>query len=473
MQRCKLAKHRQNKKAIVFSGFLVEALCCSAFLSQAQRTIPTAMDTRNYTRVWEAGAPVKDPGLLTQLGLREVKQSTTYHDGLGRPEQTVVRQGSLTAFGPSDLVSPVVYDAAGRESQKYLPFVVGTSDGLYKENPLAAQNSFYSLPSGPLAGQQESAFYAMTAYEPSPLGRVTAQMAPGASWAGSGRGITTAYQVNTASDSVRMWEVSEDTLDAAGFGSYRSAAIYPAGSLFKTLTSDEAGKKVVEFKDKEGQVVLKKVEAIPRAAAGHQGWLSTYYIYDDMARLRAVLQPRAVEVMMEQGSWTPDATTLAELSFRYAYDQRGRMTIKKVPGAGPVYMVYDARDRLVMTQDANMRKPGLERWLVTVYDELNRPVKTALWSNSQPLAYHLAQAYNSTGYPSPLAHRNALRRLPGAAFGTKRWACSRICRFIKCFGSFSRIRGTRSCFRPHERHGNLVHHPGAELRQTPWLSQHL
>jgi hypothetical protein len=28
---------------------------------------------------------------------------------------------------------------------------------------------------------------------------------------------------------------------------------------------------------------------------------------------------------------------------------------EKVPGAGEVYMVYDARDRLVLTQDANMR----------------------------------------------------------------------------------------------------------------------
>jgi len=50
--------------------------------------------------------------------------------------------------------------------------------------------------------------------------------------------------------------------------------------------------------------------------------------------------------------------------------------MKKVPGAEEVYMVYDARDRLVMTQDANLRM--LNKWMVTLYDALNRPIQTGL-----------------------------------------------------------------------------------------------
>ncbi|NMM48530.1 RHS repeat-associated core domain-containing protein [Flammeovirgaceae bacterium KN852] len=56
------------------------------------------------------------------------------------------------------------------------------------------------------------------------------------------------------------------------------------------------------------------------------------------------------------------------------------MTEKKVPGSGWVYMVYDDRDRLVLTQDANQR--NRKEWLFTKYDQLNRPVLTGIYNNS-------------------------------------------------------------------------------------------
>ncbi len=52
------------------------------------------------------------------------------------------------------------------------------------------------------------------------------------------------------------------------------------------------------------------------------------------------------------------------------------MIAKKVPGAGWVYMVYDRRDRLAYTQDANMRSQN--KWMTTLYDELNRPIATGM-----------------------------------------------------------------------------------------------
>ncbi len=65
-------------------------------------------------------------------------------------------------------------------------------------------------------------------------------------------------------------------------------------------------------------------------------------------------------------------------SFQYKYDGRRRMTHKKVPGAEWVYMVYDQRDRLVMTQDGEQRKTN--KWTFTKYDPLNRPVVTGLYN---------------------------------------------------------------------------------------------
>lgn len=52
------------------------------------------------------------------------------------------------------------------------------------------------------------------------------------------------------------------------------------------------------------------------------------------------------------------------------------MIAKKVPGAGWGYILSDKRDRLTYTQDANMRKSN--RWMVTLYDALNRPTVTGI-----------------------------------------------------------------------------------------------
>ncbi len=71
-----------------------------------------------------------------------------------------------------------------------------------------------------------------------------------------------------------------------------------------------------------------------------------------------------------------NASLIDEQCFRYEYDERGRMIMKKVPGAEVVYMVYDVRDRLVFSQDANMRNNN--QWLTTLYDKLNRPVITGI-----------------------------------------------------------------------------------------------
>jgi len=56
------------------------------------------------------------------------------------------------------------------------------------------------------------------------------------------------------------------------------------------------------------------------------------------------------------------------------------MIMKKVPGAGEIYMVYDQWDRLVLMQDANMR--GQHKWLFYKYDALNRPVMTGSYVNN-------------------------------------------------------------------------------------------
>lgn len=197
-----------------------------------------------------------------------------------------------------------------------------------------------------------------------------------------------------------------------------TAGIYTAGLLFKTITVDEQGNQVIEFKTREGLVILKKVQQITTtfdngSGSGHENWLCTYYIYDDYNQLRAVIQPEGVE-LLRQNNWDLTALNgdiLKEQCFRYEYDHRNRMIMKKIPGAGTVQIVYDTRDRLVMTQDANMANPSKMQWLVTKYDDLNRPVATYKITDPAKYtdaAYHRDQAKLSTSYPDVAAYTNEL-----------------------------------------------------------------
>ncbi|HSC36717.1 MAG TPA: hypothetical protein VLD19_02550, partial [Chitinophagaceae bacterium] len=245
-----------------------------------------------------------------------------------------------------------------------------------------------------LKGQNETYYYSKTNYETSPLSRVISTYAAGNSWAGSEsavnatdrHGMQQQYFMNTAVDVVQLWTVSDNAV-AGQFGNYSTVSTYPAGELFKTIIIDEHGKQVIEFKDKGGKIILKKVQLAGNATddgsgSNHTGWLCSYYVYDKFNLLRAMIQPRGVELLPAAG-WQLSTDLLNEQCFRYEYDQRHRLSVKKVPGAGEVYMVYDTRDRLVFTQDANLRGQG--KWLSMLYDELNRPVVTGLMSYNATL----------------------------------------------------------------------------------------
>jgi|CXWL01.1.fsa_nt_gi RHS repeat-associated protein len=403
----------QGKFLLFKTVMLMPVLILSTALI-AQRPVPDAYPAGiqpNFIRTWDATAPVTDGNALMTKPLKDVKMATQYFDGLGRLLQTVIKQGSLETGGAAkDLVSQVEYDEFGRDRFKYLPYPEATaSDGAFKQNPFASQASFMNQQYG---SQNETWFYSQTNFEASPLNRVEKALAPGNSWVGSNRGVEAKYWINTNVDNVQMWKCDNV---ANSFGTYSSLGAYPAGELYKNVTVDEHGKQVIEFKDKEGKVILKKVQIGTAAGVadngtgrGYNDWLCTYYIYDDLNSLRCVIQPKGVE-LLTTNSWQLTASLLDEQCFRYEYDARNRMIKKKVPGAGEVWMVYDARDRLVMTQDANMRSISQQKWMYTTYDELNRPVSTGLITdpaNYTNHSYHLNAAYNSTAYPTVSNYSN-------------------------------------------------------------------
>ncbi len=232
------------------------SVCVVCTHLQAQVSVPPAYasPTDNYVLTSSATAPITDPAALAGRPVSDVKQTTQYIDGLGRPLQTVIKQGSLeTSSGNNaDLVKSVVYDALGREVYQYLPFPASSNDGSFKINPFQQQAAFFGSgsTSNPVSGQGETFYYGQTNYETSPLGRPVMAMAPGNSWAGSTRGIQTGYWINTATDDVKIWNVANGGTTGV-FGSYSMAGSYPAGRLYKNITTDENNKQVIEFKDKE------------------------------------------------------------------------------------------------------------------------------------------------------------------------------------------------------------------------------
>ncbi len=328
----------------------------------------------NYIRTKEALGPYTDISAFNAAPYTGVKAATQYLDGLGRPFQTVLRQATA-GNTPVDIVSPVVYDEFGREQYKFMPFAATSSDGSFKTTPFAAYGS-----GGFMQSQHpgETFFYSQTVFEASPLNRPLTSLAPGNSWVGSARGVQKQFLFNTEEEGVRKWFVGQSQNEyffTSTPVNPEVQAVYNTGQLYKNVIIDEQGSSVVEYKDKDGRVVLKKVQAEGVPAAAHEGWLCTYYVYDHFGRLRFVLQPKAVQ-WLEEHEWEITQEILDELCFGYEYDHRNRMIAKKVPGAGWVFMVYDKRDRLVYTQDANMRSK--RQWLTTLYDELNRPVATGM-----------------------------------------------------------------------------------------------
>jgi RHS repeat-associated protein len=383
---------------------------------KAQRSLPSSYnDTAllSYVRTWDVVKPTSSVSDLTiAIPTTKGKIGTQYIDGLGRPLQTVVKQGSLATGGAAvDMIDMTLYDEFGREVHKYLPAPANNtgsnthiSDGLFKLNPFAQQQSFYNTylagETGETPGSTTNWAYSQTNLEASPLNRPLETYAPGVSWVGSEnttkKSIKANYWINKIIDSVRIWTVTDGS--TGSFGTYATTATYPAGELYKNATEDEHGNQVIEFTDKSGLVILKKVQlkALKDDGTGknHDDWLCTYYIYDDLNRLRAVIQPEGVKLLSGTG-WAFTPTLLNEQTFRYEYDHRSRMTMKKVPGAGEVYMVYDTRDRLIMTQDANMRS-GTVKWLVIKYDGLNRPLETGLLTNNTAFTSHITAAAAAT-----------------------------------------------------------------------------
>ncbi|TXE04803.1 hypothetical protein ESV85_18725 [Algoriphagus aquimarinus] len=139
---------------------------------------------------------------------------------------------------------------------------------------------------------------------------------------------------------------------------------------------NEQDQRTIEYKDKLGRLILKKVQIDAVPTAHHVGWMCTYYIYDKLGKLRVVMTPKAVEAVVTGGQSSTLTTISDGLYYLYSYDERGRMITKKIPDKGTEEMVYDLQDRLVASRDALLM--AQVKWSFAKYDALGREVMTGL-----------------------------------------------------------------------------------------------
>ncbi len=302
---------------------------------------------------------------------KDVIESVTYFDGLGRPMQSV----AIRAGGKGeDLITPVEYDGFGRQVKDYLPFAKASNSGeKFHATIMDDLEPFYQVK---YASDFTSAVnpYSEKVFENSPLNRVLKQGAPGSSWevdngSDTDHSIKFNYQTNE-SLSVKLFEVTFLDPQDTETPSLTESDYYNPNELYKTVIKNENWQPnqtngndhtTEEFKDKQERIVLKRTY---NENAKHD----TYYIYDDYNNLTYVIPPKASDLMLI------DQTILDELCYQYKYDYRDRLIEKKIPGKGMEFIVYDNLDRPVLTQDANLK--ATDEWLFMKYDVFGRIIYT-------------------------------------------------------------------------------------------------
>ncbi|GGF10657.1 RHS repeat-associated core domain-containing protein [Chishuiella changwenlii] len=291
------------------------------------------------------------------------KETVVYFDGLGREKQALQVAASPTG---KTIITPFDYDGFGRQEKEFLPFPISSTD-----NKISTQTdgtSFY----GTLTG--DTTPYSQKTFENSPLNRVLFQAAPGESWKkGSSHEIGFKYELNTENDVLRFDVSLSQTL----VPSLVPNGSYQANTLYKTVTTDENGQAIQEFKDQEGRVILKRINILQEddAPLNSSGKHDTYYVYDVYGNLTYVLPPKLIEV----GNYIDN---LAELGYQYQYDDKNRLVEKQLPGKGREFMVYDNQDRLTLQQDANQRTATNKGWTFFKYDKFGRIVYSGFFKNT-------------------------------------------------------------------------------------------
>ena len=264
----------------------------------------------------------------------------TFYNGLGYPDQIINIGASSNG---KNMVTPVVYDSHMRDdSTVFLPYPAAGSQLAREAAPISAQRTHYSTLYSSADGARA---YSQTLYEASSLGRTTGERKSGSTY--TSKSSVHSYGTNAANE-VLCLKVSYTTAGSVASATL-STSYYPAASLYKTSITNEDGGKSIEFKDKNGNVVLE------RSLISGSTYADTYYCYDNNGRILWVVTPKGAGSLSSGASYPANHSLASMHSYIYAYDGYGNLTEKRQPGRDAEYYIYDKGNRCVMYQDGNLR----------------------------------------------------------------------------------------------------------------------
>ncbi|MGQ2108040.1 DUF6443 domain-containing protein [Ornithobacterium rhinotracheale] len=335
-----------------YKNFLILLFACFFILSKGQ-ILPK---DRNYIHSKEYLTPTKS-------STNSAKQinGVTYFDGLGREQQVV-----KINFSPEgkDVITHIEYDELGRQAKDFLPSPTNQSNGAFNQDWKENYDQYYSQ------NYNTTIYFSEKEFEKSPISRILKQAAPGEDWKmGANHEVKFKYQTNTDNEVMYFfahteWDQVNEVYQTNLTKGKEGNLYYPAGSLVKTITlnenniNEEKTNSVEEFKNLEGNLILN------RTYNDKQEKIDTYYVYDIYGNLSYIITPSAADKN------NISTEILDNLCFQYRYDYKNRLIEKRIPGKDWEFFLYDQQDRLVASQDGNMRKNNY--WIFTKYDMFNR-----------------------------------------------------------------------------------------------------
>ncbi|NOS54689.1 MAG: hypothetical protein HOP37_00360 [Cyclobacteriaceae bacterium] len=333
---------------------------------------------------------------ISALPVQSKSTEYSYLDGLGRPIQSVVVQGSPSML---DVVKLQKYDGFGRQLQEFLSYATSNLKGAYRPNAEDEERNFYKTT--PLVSWDDEP-YKLNEYDNSPLNQMRKSFGAGKDWHVNGKASESKTLISTASDAVRYFTYVGASTTYPYYNVPALNGTYPANTLMVEESKDEEGQIKRLYKNFKGQTILSRV-------GDGATWFDTNYVFDWEGNVFCVIPPEASAKLStasnyETASESDRYTFLFWNAFIYEYDNYQRVVGKHVPGSGWTRMVYDKWDRVVVTYDGVLTPyPQNQQWQFTKYDEFNRPIITGHIYRPKSTAREAVQAevdayYNSTSY---------------------------------------------------------------------------
>ena len=353
-------------------GFHIQASTHGSFRAAIQvhvAPVQPESEAVNYVKTEIAAISGLSSGVTLTNAIEGVQKHTvtSFIDGIGKPIQSVASKSTDNA--ESSLVQPFEYDAYGRQLKQYLAYPEDGNIGSYDAASITNQGLFYSTGTSGLESDNKP--FSLSNFDDSPFSRLLSSTAPGSDWHNNNKTKETDVGIDN-SGAIRKWTMG-------GSGTPLTSATYPARYLSYSELTDEDGRKIRNYMDPLGNLILNE-------SIGTDGSVyKTYYAYDVFGNLLSVIPPAAVKLASTSG-WNLAVSDANDLCFIYTYDEQNRLIESKNPGVAPVYFVYDSWHRLVLSQDGNQRNASPREWTFVKYDAFDRPIAVGVYASNSSRA---------------------------------------------------------------------------------------